>query len=515
MGLESQYPGMADEEIVSALIDRAQRIAYPKRIRTLEFFRDFDKLRCGRCTANQFGRALATAKFKFSEAEVAILCDHFDQSGKPGVGHPQTINYFKFAEAVDEVFAADNIDVNDSQRGFMGMDSPNATLRASMTSFVPKEVDNSERVMHILHRLAALCKSRGIVFKYQYADYERPMNMNSRSNMNPMRGGKVRPTQFKRAFPFKKEIADEDIDMLMARYATDEGDINFQAIHNDVSEVLRPEPPPCPTSDLYLKHDPTQWEHMSLHPLKKLQAKVVEMRVRLKETFMDFDALRKGVCTQGQLKTALTILKLDSFVSRDDYNQICEQYTRDDGMFIYKDFCDDINSAFATPGLEKDPLAITPMPDHTSTAAARRNRISIGKGRTERVAKIMKKLRARVARERLLMKPTFKDMDKTNNGLVTRDQFCRIMGMLGWGPIGQDPLSQEELADLCAVYTDRGNHNDFNYYDFLEAIDPPDEEQEIAMMQLNSPYQDEAPSKYFDGRKVIPFGSRAASPLIS
>jgi len=500
--------GAEAEEIVGDLINRAQRKVFPQRIRSKEFFGDFDPLRHGRCTPNQFGRAITTAGIRFTEAEVSLLVDHFDQSGKPGVIKPQTVNYAKFCQAVDEIFAADNLDKN-GHGGFMGMDSPNSTLRMSMTSFMPKPVDNVERVMHILHRLAALCKSRGIVFKYQFTDFERGPSP-SPSNMNPRRGGKVRPTQFKRNFPFKKEFVDEDLDLLIARYSTDDGDVNFQAIHNDVSEVLRPEPPDCPKSDLYLKYDGTVWDHMSLNPLKKIQSKVVETRVRLNEHFQDFDALRKGFCTQGQMKTVLTILKLDSHVSKEDYNQICEHYSRDDGMFCYAAFCKDVDSAFSTPGLEKDPLAITPMPDHTSTAPARRNRISIGKSRTDRIAKLMKKLRARVSKERLLMKPVFQDMDRTHNGLVTRDQFCRVMGMLGWGD-----LSQEELADLCAVYTDRGNHNDFNYVDFLENIDPPDEDQEIAMMQLNSPYQDDAPSKYFDGLKVIPFGQRSASPLIS
>merc|ERR1719253_1498366 len=90
-------------------------------------------------------------------------------------------------------------------------------------------------------------------------------------------------------------------------------------------------------------------------------------------------------------------------------------------------------------------------------------------------------------------------MDKANKGLVTRNQFYRVMGTLGF------EISPLEIALLAGYYCDRGNHNDFNYVDFIKACDPPVEEEEIAMSQLNSPYQDEAPSKYFiDGRRVRP-----------
>merc|ERR1719148_446515 len=148
---------------------------------------------------------------------------------------------------------------------------------------------------HIMHRLATLCKSRGVVFKYLYQDWERGPSP-SPSRTNPRRGGKCTVAQFKRLFPFKKEMSEDDIDYLIFRYQTPGGDVHFQAIHNDVSEVLAPEPPPFPTSHLFLKPDGTQWDHMTLSPMRKIQSKVVERRVRLTEYFQDFDPLRKGFC---------------------------------------------------------------------------------------------------------------------------------------------------------------------------------------------------------------------------
>merc|ERR1719181_1394562 len=169
----------------------------------------------------------------------------------------------------------------------------------------------------------------------------------------------------------------DEIDYLIKRYQTAGGDVNFQAIHNDISEVLSPEPPPFPTSPLYLKPDPTKWDHQALNPVKKIQSKVVEKRVRLSEFFKDFDPLRKGFCTAGQLKTVLTISNLEKEVDRNDFNHLVDVYSRDDGMFCWQLFARDVDEAFSVPGLEKDPLATTSLPDAATTAPGRRNRMSL------------------------------------------------------------------------------------------------------------------------------------------
>jgi len=455
----------------------------------------------------QFGRGLDTSGIRVSDAEVELLADHFTESG-PHVQKPQVVNYVSFCRGIEEVFDADVSLGNTQADSFeMGNESLNTSMtRMSVTSFVPKPVEDEGRMDHIMHRLAALCKSRGMVFKYVFQDFERNQSA-SPANINPRRGGKVTASQFKRLFPFRKEFSDEDVEYIMNRYMTDSGDVHFQAIHNDISEVLSPEAPPFPRSDLILKPDATHWGHMTLNPVKKIQSKVVEKRVRLGEFFMDFDPLRKGFCTAGQLKTVLTITHLEREVDRNDFNHLAEAYTRDDGMFCYALFCRDIDAAFAVPGLEKEPLAATTMPDAATTAPARRNKQTLSPSQKQKVNALEDKLRTLVRNRRILMKPTFQDMDKAHKGVITRNQFGRVMGMLGM------ELEQVELALLCGIYCDRGNHNDFNYVDFIKACDPPIEEQELAMQQLNAPYQEQSPSKYFDGVRVRPL-DRAGSPLI-
>jgi Ca2+-binding EF-hand superfamily protein len=492
-----------DDSTIADLIQRIQVYAFPRRLRSKEFFVNFDPRNSGRCTRPQFSRALDTLGVKLTNTETELLAEHFRETGTR-IQPPQDINYNKLCDAIDKVF-------NDGDISFkLGDDSLNqmneSMMRMSMTSFLPNEVEDEQRMDHIMHRLATLCSSRGIVFKYLFQEFERSLNP-SPSNMNPRRGGKCTASQFKRVFPFKKEFSDDDIEYIMRRYLTEGGDIHFQSIHNDISEVLSPEPPPFPTSPLYLKPDPTKWDHQTLNPVKKIQSKVVERRIRLSDFFKDFDPLRKGFCTTGQLKTVLTVSNLEKEVDRNDFNHIVDVYSREDGMFCWKLFANDIDSAFSIPGLEKDPLASTKLPDATTTAPGRRNRMTLSSAQRQKINALEDKLRTRIRSRRILMKPSFKDMDKANKGLVTRNQFLGVMGRLGF------EMDQEEVALLAGYYCDRGNHNDFNYVDFIKACDPPDEQEGVAMSQLNSPFQDQSPSKYFDGIKVHPL-DRAFSPVL-
>lgn len=493
------YPNEDDDALITDIIHRIQMYVSPRRIRLREFFLNFDPLNHGRCTRVQFGRAINTSGFKqITDVETERLTDHFTESG-PRVQKPQVVNYKRFCEAVEKIFNDGDISF---KSGAMSMSDgfnksfDDSMFKASATSFVPNDMEDLEKMDNIMHRLATLCKTKGFVFKYLFQTFERSGDP-SPSNINPRRGGKCTASQFRRLFPFKKEMTSDMIEMIIQRYSTPAGDVHFQAIHNDISEVLSPEPPPFPTSPLFLKPDGAVWDHMTLNPVKKLQSKVVERRLRLKDYFADFDPLRKGFCTAGQLKAVLTILNLEREIDRNDFNHLVEAYTREDGMFCHALLTRDVDAAFAVPGLEKEPLASTPMPDATTTAPGRRNRMNIKSQTRSKINALEDKIRSRVVKRRVLMKPMFEDMDKARKGLVSRNQFLRVMGSL----LNFD-ITTEEVSLLAMHYCDRGNHNDFNYRDFLKACDPPDDQQEIAMSQLNSPYQDQAPSKYFDGAKV-------------
>eukprot|EP00747_Dinoflagellata_sp_TGD_P162152 gnl/TRDRNA2_/TRDRNA2_179447_c0_seq1.p1 gnl/TRDRNA2_/TRDRNA2_179447_c0~~gnl/TRDRNA2_/TRDRNA2_179447_c0_seq1.p1 ORF type:complete len:490 (-),score=99.94 gnl/TRDRNA2_/TRDRNA2_179447_c0_seq1:13-1482(-) len=477
--------GINEEELLADIINRIQVFVFPRRIRVREFFKDYDPLRCGRCTASQFQRVLKSIGVVLSEHEVALLSDHFTENG-PRVVKPQEVSYDAFCLEVDTIFATRNLEGDPASP----VASPGSTLR---TTFNHNEVQDEDLLLHALHKLAMLCKTRGVMLNKAF----KVLGTSSAGN-NWAKNGKVNERQFNRNFPFIKEMSPEEIQVIIDRYRVDAPgipDVHYQQLHDDVSEVMHADPPDFPKSPLYLRPDPHTWDHHSLHVVQKVQSKVVERRVRLIDSFYDFDPLRKGRCTASQVKTVFTILNLDKEITRDDFENLVAIYAigdgLDSGMFNYAAFCQDVNSAFTTQGLEKDPLAQISMPDAGTTAPARRNRIQVPPQRRAEINLIEDKIRQRVRTRRINIKPAFQSIDPINTGHVTKNQFLRTMGNLGF------ELTQEQVQALAELYCDLGNHHDFNYKDFALSVDPPDEDIKTAEIQMNSAFA-EKKHKYFN-----------------
>jgi len=471
-----------DDEKINDIVQRLRVFAYPRRIRFREFFNDFDPLRCGRCTRAQMVRALGTIGCKDLDAdEVQFLADYFeDHTGK--AEKPQTVDYYNFCNLVEEVYVEGNPEQLNSAS------SPGSTM---MSTFRPQSIEDEEEVMHALHRVATLCSTRRVDLKSCFTDFANAAVPHP-SRPNARRGGKVTAMQFKRLFPFMKDFGEQELNLIMDRYRTKSGDIHFQALHNDVSTIMQTGQQPFPTSHLVLRADDTEWSQDALTPVQKLQSKCVEKRVRLYEQFQDFDPLRKGFCTVGQVKTVLTLTNLGKEITKQDFDKLCYTYMRDDGLFSYAAFCADIETGFTCPGLEKSPLSVIGRPDATTTLPARRNNICVSADRRAICKQVEDKIRSRVCLRRVLIKPMFADMDKTNRGFITRNQFARAMMSLGF------ELTEIEIGILSSFYCNLGNHLDFNYVDFVKSVDPPDDEVQMASMQMSSPFVDFVPKKYFD-----------------
>merc|ERR1712188_238273 len=164
----------------------------------------------------------------------------------------------------------------------------------------------------------------------------------------------------------------------------------------DISEHMSAyEAPPVPKSDLIKRDDPADWTHQSLGVVHKVQARVVERRLRLTEHFQDYDTLRKGFCSPGQVKSVLALLKIS--LEPPDFQELIQLYSREDGLFCYAAFCAEVDQAFTVNGLERQPLARISMPDASTTMPARRNRISLSSEQIEAIQKLEDGIRARIS----------------------------------------------------------------------------------------------------------------------
>ena len=87
----------------------------------------------------------------------------------------------------------------------------------------------------------------------------------------------------------------------------------------------------------------------------RLRAAVVMRRVRIEEFFLDFDKLRKGRVTRNQFKAILSSMNFN--LTDDEFEYLCNKYQTNDPerFFNYRAFNANINKAFTTTGIDKDP----------------------------------------------------------------------------------------------------------------------------------------------------------------
>lgn len=471
---------------IGAILGRIEKSVFARRIRAKDFFTDYDKLRCGRVTKPQFTRVLGTMGLNIPPSEAEALAEHFTEDG-PNVQPPQIVNWKAFVATVDECFGV-----------LTGLESnPTAVVPAPgenvPPAFEPNPVENTELLEHLLHRLALLCKARGVVLKYCYQDYERG---DAAALTVPRRGGKITIEQFKRSFPFVRDFDIQEMDLLIDHYLTPQNLVHYGRLDEDIAEHMSPEADvPYPKSELIKREDLVTRTHDELHVVHKIQARVVERRLRLTEFFQDYDPLRKGFCNHGQVKSIFALLKIS--LEPDEFNELFQAYTREDGLFCYAAFCQEVDQAFTTNHLEKQPLARITMTDASTTIHARRNFIKLTQEQQNAIAKLEEGIRARILTRRILVRPDFKQMDTAHRGHVSMGQLARVMDSLGF------QMDAAAIDLLGYAYCDLGNHTDFNYNDFCLSVDPPSEDVAEAMAQENGPYQAHRPSQYFDSRGRI------------
>ena len=85
--------------------DRIRSGVVMKRIRINEFFRDFDKLRKGKCTKPQFKSVLSTLGFDLTDEEYDFLVDKYETPDN-------MVQYSDFVNSIDAAFTTKGIERN-------------------------------------------------------------------------------------------------------------------------------------------------------------------------------------------------------------------------------------------------------------------------------------------------------------------------------------------------------------------------------------------------------------------
>lgn len=80
-----------------------------KRVRIEEFFRDFDKLRKGKVTINQFKSILSMMNFQLTDQEFDSLAQKYKTNDPDNL-----FNYFDFCHTINTAFTVKGIDKDPS-----------------------------------------------------------------------------------------------------------------------------------------------------------------------------------------------------------------------------------------------------------------------------------------------------------------------------------------------------------------------------------------------------------------
>lgn len=98
-------------------------------------------------------------------------------------------------------------------------------------------------------------------------------------------------------------------------------------------------------------------------------------QIRIKDFFIDYDNLRKGIVSKQQFKRILNIKNLK--LSDNEIDILIDKYQINHDQVDYYKFIDNIDSIFTTKNIEKDPLCQVAQKDKTTTIPARRHYLGL------------------------------------------------------------------------------------------------------------------------------------------
>ena len=135
----------------------------------------------------------------------------------------------------------------------------------------------------------------------------------------------------------------------------------------------------------------------------------------------------------------------------------------DSNAVEYKSFCQEIELAFSSLELEKNPLL--EIEQHQPQNPIVLNRLTPNDEQI--VDDALRKLAERVRKERMQLFPRFEDFDLIKNGYVTQSQFRRVLNDLNLMKM----LSDYELGVLVKKYLVKiGTRDDVNYISFADKV---------------------------------------------
>lgn len=458
---------VSDDSAVELDIDSARDWIVAKCItrslRAAEYLRDFDKLRRGFITPAQFQQGLRVMVPQIPTEVLRSLTVAYTDPSRPA---PTTVDWRRFVHDVDDALNGGAALEKDASRVAPDLNSTARSLaRATIqppeargfTDETFAEYDDAMDNIRQQKRNRAL-EVRGIL-----RDFDRT------------RQNRVTPRQFQQALDTAGFRLSERELTLVTTYYMDGDRINYADFLEDIepSEKLENKTLQGTQRLNALNKDrraaieaaePAHFEAV----LAKVKTLVAKERMRISEHLRDFDKLRRGMITANQFRAGLSMAKVE--LTLPEMRALEEHYRiMDQGndFVAYTRFCRDVESVFTLDDLHTQPLAdaVPTIPPVGVELAAQERMRELKSGHENKALQV---IAAEVKRRRMLLQHDFKDFDKIHRGVVTKDQFFRVLTDLNLGQL----LTNEEREQLAEHYSARvGGRWDVHYRQFIDDVE--------------------------------------------
>lgn len=413
---------------LNELEDRIRTHLYLNTSLPMDWFEDFDKLRSGRVSKDQFRRCFQFINFRLSDAEFEALDRQYSDRGM--------INYRKFLDDVQNVFSNKNL-----EKDPLGSTVNSRSIIMKTQGRV--ETNTNQQLLQLLERLAHQVLTRGVHVRESYEDFD------------VHNSGRITQSQFLRAMPFK-DLSQTELNLLIQTYADPIlRDVNYKKLNTDINDIInskQTDSSPVQTRGIggprFLPHQLQSFRlKEQVQPsddlIERFATHVREQRIRFRDFFQSHDNLNIGLITPEKFMSTLTLFGFN--FTGDDLTYLKNKYLiqRNRTEFVeYRKFCEEVES----------------KSDGELMTAKTRNIIVP----TPELETILNKIRYTVNRSRINILPTLQGFDRLKRGFITGPQFHRALATL------QIFVSTAELNVLVKAY---GNETEVDYFKFVEDID--------------------------------------------
>eukprot|EP00949_MAST-11_sp_MAST-11-sp1_P004163 g4163.t1 len=445
---------MADPTL-SALV-AVQQQCLRKKIRLDSYFRDFDRLNHKRVSVNRFERAILTARLEVSQSQVQELIQQYMR--RDGM-----VDYYNFCLDCNKVFSVRGLEQNPTQEVTLSL--AGANLRPIGQRLSDAEVAAARDIIQLLQ---SAVRNRGIILKTFFVDFD------------PTHSGFVSASRFARGLQtagLGNFVTADQVKIVAKMYSDSNGDVSYKDFDRDISDQdpgASSGKATTTTTSLGANasrgsaNNANQWEANGI--MKLLIRLISERKIRLKMFFDEFDRMRTGYVKPSQFSTAMC-MALGSLLTPAQIQVISDKYLDAAGEKVdYRSLCSYVDQAFTQRGLERSPMKGL---DSVPWQIAHRDRIQLNElneSDMTRLAEVLRELRNSVSQSRSSLRSCFRDFDRTHKGVVTEDQFQRVLLLRKLMPA--NPMDVEVLLARYRSKGLTGTDNLFQYMPFIRDVQP-------------------------------------------